>query len=74
MGRDFENTNPYGGWLQGLVQPFATLAFDGTCYWLAVPELRDRTAKIRLFREWLTTEIAAARTEATAAAFVPPEG
>jgi YidC/Oxa1 family membrane protein insertase len=25
MGRDFENANPYGGWLQGLVQPFATI-------------------------------------------------
>jgi YidC/Oxa1 family membrane protein insertase len=25
MGRDFENANPYGGWLQGIVQPFATL-------------------------------------------------
>ncbi|AHG88604.1 Membrane protein oxaA [Gemmatirosa kalamazoonensis] len=25
MGRDFENANPYGGWTQGIVQPFATL-------------------------------------------------
>lgn len=25
MGREFENSNPYGGWLQGVVQPFATL-------------------------------------------------
>jgi YidC/Oxa1 family membrane protein insertase len=25
LGRDFENSNPYGGWLQGFVQPFATL-------------------------------------------------
>lgn len=25
LGRDFENSNPYGGWLQGMVQPFATL-------------------------------------------------
>jgi YidC/Oxa1 family membrane protein insertase len=25
MGREFETANPYGGWLQGLVQPFATL-------------------------------------------------
>jgi YidC/Oxa1 family membrane protein insertase len=24
LGRDFENSNPYGGWLQGLVQPLAT--------------------------------------------------
>ncbi len=25
LGRDFENVNPYGGFLQGMVQPFATL-------------------------------------------------
>jgi YidC/Oxa1 family membrane protein insertase len=25
MGRDFENANPYGGFLQGFVQPFATI-------------------------------------------------
>ncbi len=25
MVREFENSNPYGGWLQGVVQPFATL-------------------------------------------------
>jgi YidC/Oxa1 family membrane protein insertase len=25
MGRDFENANPYGGFLQGIVQPFATI-------------------------------------------------
>jgi YidC/Oxa1 family membrane protein insertase len=25
LGRNFEESNPYGGWLQGLVQPFATL-------------------------------------------------
>jgi YidC/Oxa1 family membrane protein insertase len=25
MGRDFENSNPYGGFLQPIVQPFATL-------------------------------------------------
>ena len=26
LGRDFENSNPYGGWFQGIVQPFATMA------------------------------------------------
>jgi YidC/Oxa1 family membrane protein insertase len=26
MGREFEEANPYGGWFQGLVQPFSTLA------------------------------------------------
>jgi len=25
MGREFENSNPYGGFMQGVVQPFATL-------------------------------------------------
>lgn len=25
LGRDFQNSNPYGGWLQGVVQPFATM-------------------------------------------------
>ncbi len=25
MGREFENANPYGGWISGVVQPFATI-------------------------------------------------
>ena len=25
LGREFENTNPYGGWISGVVQPFATI-------------------------------------------------
>lgn len=25
LGREFETSNPYGGWLQGIVQPFATM-------------------------------------------------
>ncbi|CAA9330729.1 MAG: Inner membrane protein translocase and chaperone YidC, long form, partial [uncultured Gemmatimonadaceae bacterium] len=25
VGRDFENANPYGGWFQNIVQPFATI-------------------------------------------------
>ena len=25
LGRDFKNANPYGGWMQGVVQPFATI-------------------------------------------------
>ena len=28
MGRDFHNANPYGGWLQGVVQPFATIVMQ----------------------------------------------
>jgi LysR family glycine cleavage system transcriptional activator len=55
-----------------LVQPFETLAYHHTSYWLTVPELRDGTTKIRRFREWLTADVAAARTDATADAFVAP--
>jgi YidC/Oxa1 family membrane protein insertase len=25
LGRNFEDSNPYGGWLQGIIQPFATI-------------------------------------------------
>jgi YidC/Oxa1 family membrane protein insertase len=28
LGRDFENSNPYGGWMQGIVQPFATIVMQ----------------------------------------------
>jgi YidC/Oxa1 family membrane protein insertase len=28
LGRDFKNANPYGGWLQGVVQPFATIVMQ----------------------------------------------
>jgi YidC/Oxa1 family membrane protein insertase len=28
MGRDFQNANPYGGWLQRVVQPFATIVMQ----------------------------------------------
>lgn len=33
LGRDFENSNPYGGWLQGVVQPFATIVMQ-TLLWM----------------------------------------
>jgi len=33
MGREFETSNPYGGWLQGIVQPFATLVIR-TLLWM----------------------------------------
>jgi YidC/Oxa1 family membrane protein insertase len=33
MGREFENSNPYGGWLQGVVQPFATIVMR-TLLWM----------------------------------------
>ena len=28
MGRDFQDANPYGGWLQGVVQPFARIVMQ----------------------------------------------
>ena len=28
VGREFETSNPYGGWLQGIVQPFATMVIS----------------------------------------------
>ena len=28
VGREFETSNPYGGWLQGVVQPFATMVIS----------------------------------------------
>jgi YidC/Oxa1 family membrane protein insertase len=33
MGREFETSNPYGGWLQGIVQPFATIVIR-TLLWM----------------------------------------
>ena len=44
VGRDFENVNPYGGWLQGMVQPFATIVMRSLLW------LRDTT---RLSYGWV---------------------
>ena len=33
LGRDFENSNPYGGWFQGVVQPFSTIVMR-TLLWM----------------------------------------
>jgi YidC/Oxa1 family membrane protein insertase len=33
MGREFENANPYGGWFQGVVQPFSTIVMR-TLLWM----------------------------------------
>ncbi|GAC1514538.1 MAG: hypothetical protein NVS1B4_02430 [Gemmatimonadaceae bacterium] len=37
MGHDFDTVNPYGGWFQGIVQPFATMVMR-VLLWM-----RDRT-------------------------------
>jgi YidC/Oxa1 family membrane protein insertase len=33
LGREFENVNPYGGWIQGVVQPFSTIVMR-TLLWM----------------------------------------
>jgi YidC/Oxa1 family membrane protein insertase len=33
LGREFETANPYGGWLQGIVQPFSTIVMR-TLLWM----------------------------------------
>jgi YidC/Oxa1 family membrane protein insertase len=33
LGREFETANPYGGWLQGVVQPFSTIVMR-TLLWM----------------------------------------
>lgn len=40
-----------------LVCPFPRLSTDGTAHWLAYPENRARSRKIRLFRDWLLEEL-----------------
>ncbi|MDX2183348.1 MAG: YidC/Oxa1 family insertase periplasmic-domain containing protein [Gemmatimonadaceae bacterium] len=39
VGRDFENSNPYGGFLQGVVQPFATIVMRVLLWMKAATQL-----------------------------------
>lgn len=39
LGRDFENANPYGGFLQGMVQPFATIVMRALLWMKRTTEL-----------------------------------
>ena len=39
LGRDFENANPYGGFLQGVVQPFATIVMRSLLWMKATTRL-----------------------------------
>ena len=39
LGRDFENANPYGGFLQGIVQPFATIVMRALLWMKATTHL-----------------------------------
>ena len=40
-----------------LVQPFDLMATDGTTYWLVYPQERERSPKIRAFRDWILAEV-----------------
>lgn len=42
-----------------LIQPFDIVGNDGNSYWLVYPESRRNLPKIRAFRDWLLTEVAA---------------
>jgi YidC/Oxa1 family membrane protein insertase len=39
VGRDFENSNPYGGFMQGIVQPFATIVMRVLLWMKAATQL-----------------------------------
>lgn len=56
-----------------LVQPFALHVNEGPSYWLVYPEHRRGQAKIRAFRDWLLSEMAAQAAAGPAEAFLPPE-
>jgi LysR family transcriptional regulator, glycine cleavage system transcriptional activator len=40
-----------------LVQPFDLLATDGHSYWLVYAQEREKSPKIRAFREWILAEV-----------------
>ncbi len=40
-----------------LVQPFDLLATDGDSYWLVYAQEREKSPKIRAFREWILAEV-----------------
>jgi YidC/Oxa1 family membrane protein insertase len=39
VGREFETANPYGGWMQGIVQPFATIVMKALLKMKDITEL-----------------------------------
>jgi LysR family glycine cleavage system transcriptional activator len=56
-----------------LVQPFPLVACDPRAHWLVYPEHKRNRAKIRAFREWLLSEIAAEAPNAPPEVFKAPE-
>ncbi len=47
-----------------LVSPFPQLSTDRSAHWLAYPKARSRSPKIRIFREWLLSELGERFSEA----------
>jgi LysR family glycine cleavage system transcriptional activator len=55
-----------------LVRPFALHVQEGPSYWLVYPDHRRASSKIRAFRDWLLTQVAAQSATGPAEAFVEP--
>jgi YidC/Oxa1 family membrane protein insertase len=51
LGRDFENSNPYGGWLQGIVQPFAALVLKVLLWIIELLPLAVFCEMMRVYKE-----------------------
>lgn len=56
-----------------LIAPFPQISLDGLHYWLAYPDHKRNQPKIRAFRDWLLTEIAADAVQGPAEVFHCPE-
>jgi LysR family glycine cleavage system transcriptional activator len=54
------------------VRPFALHVQEGPSYWLVYPDHRRASPKIRAFRDWLLTQVAAQSATGPAEAFVEP--
>lgn len=52
-----------------LVQPFDTVAFDGTSMWLVYPEPKRLVPRVRAFRDWFLAEFAKHAVGDTTGAF-----
>jgi LysR family glycine cleavage system transcriptional activator len=55
-----------------LVQLFDLIIYEGPSYWLVYPEHKRNQPKIRLFREWMTSEFDALKRQGPAEAFLAP--
>jgi LysR family glycine cleavage system transcriptional activator len=55
-----------------LVQPLPSVAFHRWSYWLACPEHKRSSAKVRAFRDWIRGEIAAEATGDASGIYLEP--